>query len=80
MIRRARPRSVAFFCGRCHRIYDGAPAVLTCPDCGLVLHPLFDQTGALTAKYLALRGQCCESYCRNCPYEGHRVDTSASSG
>lgn len=30
---------------------------------------IFDQDGALTARFLLLRGYCCANGCRNCPYE-----------
>lgn len=30
--------------------------------------PLFDESGAMSRAYLAARGFCCDSGCRNCPY------------
>lgn len=29
---------------------------------------IFDDQGALTARYLLSRGYCCANGCRNCPY------------
>lgn len=29
---------------------------------------IFDEDGALTARFLARRGYCCANGCRNCPY------------
>jgi hypothetical protein len=30
---------------------------------------IFDENGALTARFLLDRGYCCGNGCRNCPYE-----------
>jgi Family of unknown function (DUF5522) len=38
---------------------------------------IFDEDGALTAAFLAARGACCGSGCRNCPYiPRHGGDTA----
>jgi hypothetical protein len=33
------------------------------------LLPLLDDNGAISASFLIARGSCCDTGCRNCPYE-----------
>ncbi len=42
--------------------------------CGVAFVAMFDGAGALSAEFLAARGSCCDSGCRNCPYPEDSAD------
>jgi hypothetical protein len=58
-----------FFCPKCLQTRE-ARAGETCPTCGVPLQLLLDERGALSPGFLAARGECCDTGCRNCPYPG----------
>jgi ribosomal protein L34E len=39
-----------------------------CHACDSELLPFLDEHGAISREFLAARGNCCSSGCRNCPY------------
>jgi len=55
------------FCPRCLAMRPG-DAQSICEKCGLPMLPLNDADGALSHAYLHARGFCCDSGCRNCPW------------
>jgi hypothetical protein len=47
-----------------------------CRACDCELLPLLDEHGAISGKFLAARGNCCGSGCRNCPYSAADANDS----
>jgi hypothetical protein len=52
----------------------GSGASKKCAGCGATLLALLDEDGALTKEFLAARGSCCGSGCKNCPYPIRAAD------
>ena len=61
------PPCETLFCPKCLATFDHA-GVDACPTCAVRLQRLNDDVGALSREFLAARGTCCDSGCRNCPY------------
>ena len=66
------PETALRFCPQCLMTRD-ATAQGHCPNCGSALLPLLDEAGALSRGFLAARGSCCDSGCRNCPYGSNKT-------
>ncbi|HEY5093487.1 MAG TPA: DUF5522 domain-containing protein [Candidatus Eremiobacteraceae bacterium] len=60
------------FCPRCMSM--GSTASPKCAGCGATMLALLDDDGALTREFLAARGSCCGSGCKNCPYSFRAAD------
>src|SRR5689334_8360200 len=61
------PSQTLCFCPKCLQTQQ-ARVREACPTCDVPLQPLIDDHGALSPEFLAARGTCCDSGCRNCPY------------
>jgi hypothetical protein len=64
--------SQAAFCPKC--LTPAGFVGGTCERCGVSFVAMFDAAGALSTEFLAARGSCCDSGCRNCPYPEDSAD------
>jgi hypothetical protein len=51
-----------------------------CRACGTTLLALLDEHGALSRAFLAARNSCCDTGCRNCPYQQDEPESIAAAG
>jgi hypothetical protein len=56
------------FCRKCLVVRQAVTRAV-CGRCEVELLPFLDENGAISREFLAARGTCCDSGCRNCPYE-----------
>jgi Cysteine-rich CWC/Family of unknown function (DUF5522) len=77
---RGMPISRLRFCRGCLAVRQTATREV-CGGCGGELLPLLDGNGAISREFLVARGSCCDSGCRNCPYEkGEPVNGQCDGG
>jgi hypothetical protein len=69
---RGMPLGQLRFCRGCLAI-DQAATGAVCDRCGVEWLALLDEDGAISRDFLVARGSCCDSGCRNCPYEKGEV-------
>ena len=67
------PNRTLRFCPKCQETQHAAGRE-ACRGCGAALLMLLDGDGALAAEFLASRGSCCDTGCRNCPYPSASED------
>ena len=53
------------WCSKCLTIKFGK----TCVHCGSLLISILDKDGALSEEFLLSRGECCDRFCKNCPWK-----------
>jgi len=62
------PHRTLRFCPTCVTT-EHAAGRERCRACGTTLLALLDEEGALSREFLAARNSCCDTGCRNCPYQ-----------
>jgi hypothetical protein len=60
------------YCPKCLEVRQAITAEV-CRRCDRELLPFLDESGAISRSFLAARGSCCDTGCRNCPYQS--IDT-----
>jgi hypothetical protein len=66
------------YCTTCLEVRQTASREM-CRRCNGELLPLLDENGAISRSFLAARGSCCDTGCRNCPYENSEANDDAAS-
>jgi hypothetical protein len=76
----AMPTRMLRFCRNCLEVRQTTSQEI-CRRCDSELLPLLDDNGAISASFLTARGSCCDTGCRNCPYEkSEATPTTAGAG
>jgi len=56
------------YCAKCLHTQHAVTRQM-CESCGGPLLPLLDEHGAISRDFLIARARCCDTGCRNCPYD-----------